>query len=69
MNRKQPRPSSHLFTVRLWAEQLGSGQTEIRGKVQHVLSGETYYFRHWSALLIYLTTKVSELEDEEGEKL
>jgi len=30
------RPRSHLFMVRLWLEPLGDGQTEWRGKVQHV---------------------------------
>ena len=41
---------SHLFTVRLWAEDLGDGQSEWRGKVQHVSSGATRYFRDWSTL-------------------
>jgi len=36
---------SHLFTVRLWLEELGDGRAEWRGQVQHVLSGETHYFR------------------------
>jgi hypothetical protein len=66
MNRERPPPSSHLFTVRLWAERLGSGQHEMRYKVQHVLSGETRYFRDWSALLGYLLVKVRQVEEEEG---
>jgi hypothetical protein len=67
MNQERSRPSSHLFTVRLWAERLGGGQIEIRYKVQHVLSGETRYFRETSALLIYLTAKVRQLEQEDEE--
>jgi hypothetical protein len=67
MKRKRPRPSSHLFTVRLWVERLGGGQMETRCKVQHVLSGETRYFRQWPALLIYLTAKVGQLEQEDEE--
>ena len=45
---------SHLFTVRLWAEELGDGRTEWRGQVQQVLSGETHYFRDWSTLIALL---------------
>ncbi len=42
---------SHLFTLRLWAENLGNGQTEWRAQVRHVTSGETRYLRDWSALV------------------
>lgn len=70
MSQQHPRPSSHLFTVRLWLEALGDGQNEVRCKVQHVLSGETHYFREGSALLIYLTAKIQQLDEgneEEGD--
>lgn len=46
----RPAPSSHLFTLRLWLEDLGGGQTDWRGKVQHVNSGETRYVRDWPTL-------------------
>jgi hypothetical protein len=46
----QPVHSSHLFMLRLWPEDLGSGQTDWRGKVQHVNSGEARYFRDWPTL-------------------
>jgi hypothetical protein len=46
----QPAQGSHLFMLRLWAEDLGSGQTDWRGKVQHVSSGEARYFRNWPTL-------------------
>jgi len=65
MNRETLQASSHLFTVRLWVEMLGSGQPEIRYKVQHVLSGETRYFRDGSALVRYLAQKLQELHSEE----
>lgn len=45
---------SHLFTVRIWCEVVGEGQSEWRGQVQHALSGETRYFRGWSSLVEYL---------------
>ena len=41
---------SHLFTLRLWPEDLGDGHTDWRGKVQHVSSGEARYFRDWPTL-------------------
>jgi hypothetical protein len=45
---------SHLFTVRVWVEDLGDGRSEWRGKVQHVISGETRYFRDWTTLIAFL---------------
>ncbi len=57
---EQPRPT-HFFTVRVWLEKLADGQTEWRGKVQHVLTGERYYFRAWPTLIAHL---VAMLPDE-----
>jgi hypothetical protein len=45
---------SLLFTVRLWREEQGEGQTEWRGKVQHITTGEAYYFRAWPDLIARL---------------
>ena len=45
---------SHLFTVRLWWEELGNDQAEWRGKVQDVTSGEARYFRDWPTLIAFL---------------
>jgi hypothetical protein len=68
---RHPIPhQSELFTVRMWPEDLGEGRVEWRGKVQHAISGETRYFREWSALLEFfdevLTTEeaVARLKDE-----
>jgi hypothetical protein len=47
------RPSQ-LFMLRLWPEDVGSGQTDWRGKVQHVASGEARYFREWQTLVAFL---------------
>lgn len=47
-------PGSQLFTVRLWLEDLGNGQMDWRGKVQHVNSGEARYFRDWPTLVAFL---------------
>ena len=45
---------SHLFTVRLWREEVGNGQSEWRGKVQQVSTGEAHYFRDWETLVSLL---------------
>ena len=45
---------SQLFTLRMWREDLGQGQFEWRGKVQHIASGEAHYFRDWPGLLACL---------------
>lgn len=50
---------SQLFTVRVWIEPLGNGQTELRGQVRHVLSGETRYFREWAVLIVYITERLT----------
>jgi hypothetical protein len=57
-------PRSHLFTVRLWLEPLGDGQSERRGKVQHVPGGEAQYFRDWPALQASLEKMLQKLEGE-----
>ena len=60
--------SSHLFTVRLWPHDLGDGRIEWRGKVQHVLSGETRYFRDWAELVERLAAIVEQMDGlQEGD--
>ena len=60
MDRASPEPHSHLFTIRLWLEDLGDGQVEWRGSVQHVISGELRYFRDWPALIEFLIAMQSD---------
>ena len=55
---------SHLFTVRVWQEEIGTDQTEWRGKVQLLTSGEVQYFRDWAALVPLLLTMLSESKFE-----
>ncbi len=54
MTQDQTHQRTHLITLRMWPEALGDGQIEWRGKVQHVLSGQTRYFRDWDTLIAYL---------------
>ena len=60
MNEPSKPPHSHLFTVRVWQEDLGEGQTEWRGQVRLVISGDVRYFREWSALVPLLATMLAE---------
>lgn len=54
MDLDQPYHPSHLFTVRVWPEEVDTGQVEWRGQVEHVLSGEIRYFRDWRTLIDHL---------------
>jgi len=65
MDREEPHPRSHLFMLRVWPEALGAGRVEWRGKVQHVSSGETRYFRDWSSLIAFLEEILPRLDDQE----
>ncbi len=53
---------SHLFTIRLWHEEVGSEQSEWRGKVQSVSTGEAHYFREWDALIAHILQMLSASE-------
>jgi hypothetical protein len=54
MDTEGQQARSHLFTLRVWVEELGDGEREWRGKVQHIPSGEVCHFREWSRLLAFL---------------
>ncbi len=64
MERYYQNYRSHLFTVRVWQEELGNGQKEWRGKVQEVHSGEVRYFREWPALVAALLKMLSEPDSD-----
>ena len=66
MDTRQRQPHAQLFTVRLWAEELGDGQREWRGQVQHVISGETHYFREWPTLIAWLLAMLPDPESHPG---
>ncbi len=56
------RLHSHLFTIRVWEEEIATDQSEWRGKVQLLTSGEVRYFREWGALVPLLLTLLTESE-------
>jgi hypothetical protein len=58
----QPAEISHLFMLRMWREDLGSGQGDWRGKIQHVNSGEARYFRDWPILEAFVENLVGSTE-------
>ena len=62
MQPDQPHPRTHLFTVRLWVEQFGGDQREVRMQIQHVLSGETRYFRTWPDVVAFLLAQMQALD-------
>ncbi len=62
MNGNQ-QSQSHLFTMRLWMEELGEGQTEWRGKLRYVVNEEVRYFRDWSGLVALLQTMMQQTSD------
>ena len=64
MDGPNTRPRSHLFTVRVWEEEIGPDVSELRGKVHLLTSGEVRYFRGWDALVPLLVTLLLELDSE-----
>jgi hypothetical protein len=64
MEKPNVRPRSHLFTVRVWEEEVGTDQTEWRGKIQLFTNGDVHYFREWAALVPLLLMMLSESESE-----
>ncbi len=55
MEQEPQHPKSRLFTVRLWQEELGGGQTEWRGRAQDIMTGAEAYFRDWPGLIAVMT--------------
>ena len=55
MDERDRATRTDLFTLRVWREAIGPDQTEWRGKLQHVLTGEARYFRGWDMLTRQLT--------------
>lgn len=39
-----PKIQQHLFTVRLWAETNATALTQWRGLVEHIATGQKFYF-------------------------
>jgi hypothetical protein len=52
---------TNLFLVRVWTEQSddGSRKSELHGRVQRVVDGESHRFSDWQGLLDSLETMLS----------
>ena len=62
MEKADQYPRSHLFTVRVWQEEVGQDLREWRGKVQLITDGNVRYFRGWEELVPLLLSMLSEVE-------
>jgi hypothetical protein len=58
---KKSKPSQ-LFMLRIWLEEIREGQTDWRGRAQHVSSGEVKYFRNWQMLRDFMEEKLRQQE-------
>lgn len=54
----------HLFMVRLWQEESGTGQVKWRGQVQCASDGERHVFRDWPDLVAFLIAKLQEARND-----
>ena len=45
-----PTRPNQVFVLRMWR----AGSNEWRGRLQHIATGETRYFRTWSGLVAHL---------------
>jgi hypothetical protein len=66
MDNAQLPSHSHLFTLRVWREDLGHSQSEWRGEVHDVVSGEIRYFREWPTLAAIVQAMLAEQEGSES---
>lgn len=64
MEQRSGQRESDLFTIRIWRQVLADGDVEWRGRVQHVLRGEVYYFRSWDVLVEQLKRILSDTQDD-----
>ncbi len=60
MEQEPKHPGSHLFTLRVWQEELGGGQAEWRGRAQDIATGAAAYFQGWPGLIAVLSRLLEE---------
>jgi hypothetical protein len=64
MGHAQAASHTHLFTVRVWREDMGAGQAEWRGEVHEVITGERHYFRKLPTLIASLQALLRQHEPD-----
>jgi len=62
MPQQTQSPPSYLFTVRVWQHEVDEETQEWRGRIHHVESGQTRYFRDWAALIPVLLAMLRQAE-------
>lgn len=60
---------SHLFTLRLWTENLDEEEVEWRGRLHYVATDEVRYFSDWASLIPVLLNMLREAEGEETARI
>ena len=56
MNEKPSRPQ-HLFIVRIWSEMESISQAPCRGSVEHIPTGQKFYFTSLDDLSDFIALK------------
>jgi hypothetical protein len=72
MSADEGHPLSHAFTLTVWREKVDVDQTEWRGQLKHILTGDTRYFRNWSKLISQLQlmlVELDEIQSDEGQNI
>ena len=59
---------SHIFTIRVWMEELEEGRLECRGRLHHGPRGPARHFQGWAALVDLMNDMVQDLEDEQSDQ-
>lgn len=54
---------AQIFIIKMWREVLNHDQSEWRGRIQDVRSGEIHYFRDWQTIIGFITTLLPELKN------
>jgi hypothetical protein len=57
-----------FFMLRVSSRKAGDGDVEVRGKVQHVLTGEAHEFSDWEGLRRLLVRMTAPDESDPGER-
>jgi len=66
--RREDRPLPTRFSLQIWPESGDEGKTEWRGKVHHLATGNSRYFRDWATMLAFLERASTNSEGGEPDR-
>jgi hypothetical protein len=69
MDTDQTSHAAQNFTLRIWREELGNGQSERRGQIRQVGNGEVRYFRDWQTMVSCIEELLAESEGARKKEL